>query len=245
MTRSFGGLWPALPLSDSFRIDVEPPPPAVSADIEQEITHLWQQACKATPALFNGCVFSASRVTRTAIKGYWTEYRCVFAQMKNPALFAYLRLQPLAVVGLLRTPEGYVLGRRHPSSIYQGNFWQSPPAGSIEKRTNTQGVHLAEQILAEAKEELGLDAQSLQVSRPLMAVRHPKTRVLDIGLMLKTPLSFKNVKESWEHHANREYDQLACVPAQNIATWMAQNAILPTSQYLLQHEAKGRMPRIL
>ncbi len=245
MTLSFGGPWPALPLSASFRIDVEPPPPVVPADIEQEITHLWQQACATTPALFNGCVFSASCVTRTAIKGYWTEYRHVFAQMKNPALFPFLRLQPLAVVGLVHTPDGYVLGRRNPSSIYQGNFWQSPPAGSIEKRTDTQNVNLAEQILAEATEELGLDANSLQVGQPLMAVRHPHTRVLDIGLVLETQLAFEKVKESWKQHANKEYDMLACVPAQDVATWLGQNAILPTSQYLLQHDVKSKTPRTL
>ncbi|AOW50036.1 phosphohydrolase [Acetobacter ascendens] len=245
MIHSFGGPWPALPLSASFRIDVEPPPPAAPADIEQEITHLWQQACVTTPALFNGCVFSASCVTRTAIKGYWTEYRRVFAQMKNPALFPFLRLQPLAVVGLVHTPDGYILGRRNPSSIYQGNFWQSPPAGSIEKRTDTQSVNLAEQILAEATEELGLDAKSLQVGQPLMAVRHPHTRVLDIGLVLETALTFKKVEKSWKQHANKEYDMLACVSAQDVTTWLGQNAILPTSQYLLQHDVKSKMPRTL
>lgn len=233
MIPSFSGHWPLLPLSPSCTLTVTTHAPQHTADIEAEITRIWAAACQTNPSLFNGCVFSADRVTRTAISGHWTDYRSVLAQMKNPALYPHLRLQPLAVIGLLETPEGYVLGRRHPSSLYQGNFWQSPPAGSIERRGESTAVNLAEQLLAEAEEELGLTAESLHVGSPRLIARHPGTRILDIGIPMRTPLSFSAVTACWESSANQEYDQLALVPPAEIDAWLNRTDLLPTSRALL------------
>ncbi|WP_244183673.1 MULTISPECIES: NUDIX hydrolase [Acetobacter] len=234
MIPSFSGQWPLLRLSPACTIRVSSSTPSLSHALETEISNLWAQARQKTPALFNGCVFTADRITATTISGHWTEYRRVFAQMKNPALFPHLRLQSLAVIGLLETPDGYVLGRRHPSSLYQGNFWQSPPAGSIEKRGECADVSLPEQILAEAEEELGLTAHDLTVGAPQLICRHPGTRILDIGLSLHTSLPFKEVEERWQSCANQEYDQLALVPKKEIASWLQHPDLLPTSRALLE-----------
>lgn len=153
--------------------------------------------------------------------------------MKNPALFPQLRLQPLAVIGLLETPQGYVLGRRHPSSLYQGNFWQSPPAGSIERRGDSPEVNLAEQLMAEAEEELGLKAENLTIGAPQLIARHPRTRILDIGIPMRTPLSFRDVEIVWKQAANQEYDQLALVPPTDVEQWLNRPDLLPTSRALL------------
>ncbi|WP_231866164.1 NUDIX hydrolase [Acetobacter cerevisiae] len=233
MIPSFPGQWPILRLSPSCTITAIPHVPRHTAETEAEITRIWADACQKTPALFNGCVFSADRMTRTEISGHWTDYRSVLAQMKNPALFTHLRLQPLAVIGLLETPEGYVLGRRNPSSLYQGNFWQSPPAGSIERRRDSTAVHLDEQLLAEAEEELGLTAENLAIGATQLIARHPGTRILDIGIPMRTPLSFSAVEAHWKNGANQEYDQLALVPHADIDTWLNRPDLLPTSRALL------------
>nr|WP_063908389.1 hypothetical protein [Acetobacter malorum] len=233
MIPSFHGQWPILRLSPSCTITVTPHVPRHTAETEAEITRIWVEACQKTPALFNGCVFSADHVSRTGISGHWTDYRSVLAQMKNPALFMQLRLQPLAVIGLLETPEGYVLGRRHPSSLYQGNFWQSPPAGSIERRGDSTAVHLDEQLLAEAEEELGLIAENVTIGSPHLIARHPGTRILDIGIPMHTPLSFSAVEAHWKNGANQEYDQLALVPHAEIDAWLRRPDLLPTSRALL------------
>lgn len=234
MTALFSGQWPILPLLPSCFVRVMPHKPAHDSAIQDEIERIWADACRAIPSLFNGCVFSATRITSGCIDGYWTEYKSVLAQMKKPELSPILRLQPLAVIGLLETPEGFVLGRRHPSSLYQGNFWQSPPAGSIEKRGTTHHVDLKEQLLAEAEEELGLTADLLEIGAPRLVARHPGTRILDIGMPLKTHCSFQQVKACWHASTNREYDQLALVPHKHRAEWLAHHDILPTSRALLE-----------
>ncbi len=233
MIPSFSGQWPLLRLSPSCTVTTTELVSRHTPEAEADITRIWAEACRKTPTLFNGCVFSADRVTRTGISGHWTDYRSVLAQMKKPALFAQLRLQPLAVIGLLETPEGYILGRRHPSSLYQGNFWQSPPAGSIERRGESTAVHLDEQLLAEAEEELGLKAESLTIGPPRLIARHPGTRILDIGIPMRTALSFSAVEACWKNSANQEYDQLALVPHAEIADWLKRPDLLPTSRALL------------
>ncbi|MBS0959485.1 NUDIX hydrolase [Acetobacter thailandicus] len=233
MSTLFPGLWPVLPLFPACDIKVTQPPGTLSPEIQTEASHIWAKACEARPELFNGCVFSADHVSRTCITGHWTEYRLVLAQMKNPSLFSKLKLNPLAVTGLLRTPQGYVLGRRHPSSVYQGNFWQSPPAGSIEKREASDAVNLKEQLLAEAEEELGLPPDSIEVSSPRLIVRHPGTRILDVCLYMTTHLTFDAVETCWKQSGNTEYDQLILLTDQHIAQWAKRPDLLPTSKALL------------
>ncbi|OUI95592.1 phosphohydrolase [Acetobacter indonesiensis] len=235
MIARFSGPWPILPLSPTCRVVVRDSLSRPSAERESEINRLWADAQQKSPTLFNGCVFSADKVTATEIQGHWTEYRLVLAQMKKPTLFPILKLQPLAVIGLVKTPDGYILGRRHPSSLYQGNFWQSPPAGSIERRHDgSTQVDLAEQILAEAEEELGLPAHSLTVGNPSLIARHPGTRILDIGIQLETSLSFAEVKAKWQESGNTEYDQLALVTKAERESWLNRDDLLPTSRALLQ-----------
>jgi hypothetical protein len=190
--------------------------PGLTPAIEAETAALWDQARRARPDLFNGTVFSADNITPTRIEGHWTEYRRVLAQMRMPDLFAALRIRALAVNGLLECADGFVVGRREPGSIYQPGAWQGAPAGSVERRCDASSanrggnkrIDLAEQILAECEEELGLEARDIVVLRPLAAVEHPGSHVVDIGLLLRTGLDFAQVRAAWESGGNREYDQL-------------------------------------
>lgn len=94
-------------------------------------------------------------------------------------------------------------------------------------------MHLGEQLLAEAEEELGLPTESLSVGPPCLIARHPDTRILDIGIPMRTPLSFSAVEAQWNQSANQEYDQLALVPHQTVREWLDRPDLLPTSRALL------------
>ncbi|MFT8718679.1 phosphohydrolase [Acetobacter sp.] len=226
--------WKSISLSPDLRVIVHEERPIWSAATEAQVEAIWSQAKQARPRLFNGRIFCADRIEPDCIMGHWTEYRLALAQMTDPLIFGDRPLQQLAVCGLLHCPEGVVLARRNPSSIYLGGCWQSPPAGTVESRTETGVVSLSDQILAEAKEELGLDKTELIVGNPRIAMIHGRTRIVDIGIPLTTSLPFTALERRWRDNANTEYDLITCIPMTESHQWRLRKDILPTTQTLLQ-----------
>ena len=190
--------------------------PALPPALETEVATIWQDERRTRPRLFNGTVFSADHVSAAGIEGHWTEYRRALAQLRAPALFDALRIRALAVTGLLECADGIVLARREAGSVYQPGTWQSPPAGSVERRPGGQGasdvgdvIDLAAQILEECEEELGLPAHDLAVRRAVLAIEHPGSRIVDVGMTLRTAQRFGAIEAAWRGRGNREYDRLA------------------------------------
>ncbi|BCI67106.1 phosphohydrolase [Acetobacter aceti] len=225
--------WRCEELRPDVRVIVNESEPALTPDVEQRVQTIWDDSRAHRPTLFNGRIFCMERITPDCIEGYWTEYRRALAQMADPTIFGDTPLHQLAVCGLLRCADGIILGRRHPSSLYLGGFWQSPPAGTFEMREKGQPLSLAHQILAEAEEELGLTSQDVSAGAPRLAVTHSRTAIVDIGIPLMTSLSFAVVREKWLSGANREYDQLTVITDDQIDNWRQRGDVLPTTRALL------------
>ncbi|WP_259650036.1 NUDIX domain-containing protein [Gluconacetobacter diazotrophicus] len=225
--------WPSIALDSGLTVRVAGHMPDLPAPVAAEVEAIWRERQAANPALFNGRVFTADRLTARGIVGHWTTYQRVLAQMTRPTLYPALRLKPLAVTGILHAPDGIVLGRRAPHSTYLAGWWQTPPAGSVESRHGENKVDLTAQILAEAQEELGLAPDMLTVAGPVRATRHPATRIVDIGIRLDTALPFDRVLQGWHAGGNDEYDRLAIVkPNQNPEDVVGPHILPGTREYL-------------
>jgi hypothetical protein len=206
--------WQATTLSPDFRIDVVPGPALRDKAVMAAVEAIWEEAIAERPGLFNGRVFSADRVSAGCIVGHWTEYRFGLAQMRRPELFEALGVRPVAVNGVITCPDGIVFGRRDPGAVYQAGLWQCPPAGSIERREGDgERVDLEAQLLAELEEELNLTAADVGAFRPLSAVEHPGSHVIDIGIAIETRLSATAIAGRHADASGRaEYDRIVVVP---------------------------------
>ncbi|WP_051537357.1 NUDIX hydrolase [Asaia prunellae] len=151
--------WHLTPLSADLSITCHSAPALLDTAVEQGIEAVWQQTLQKHPRLYNGRVFCLSELRESSLSGFWCEYRWVLAQMRSPELATRLNLRSLAVTALLICPEGIVLGRRHPDSLYLPGFWQGVPAGSVESRLGNEGVDLKTQLLTELEEEIGLTGE--------------------------------------------------------------------------------------
>ena len=132
--------WTVTALHDGFAVRATRAMPELPPALEAQVAEIWQAELRARPRLFDGTVFSADRIRPDAIEGHWTRYRRALAQLRAPALFDSLRLRALAVSGLLRCADGIVLARREAGSVYQPGAWQSPPAGSVERRAGRESL---------------------------------------------------------------------------------------------------------
>lgn len=200
--------WPVTPLKPSVVVQAGRSMPILSADIEARVALHWDSALAKHPTLYNGRVFCADVIGPDVIRGHWSEYRRVLAQMREPDLYGAGILRPLAVVGLLRATDGIVIGQRSEKSIYLPGYWQGAPAGNVESRNSEVQIDLAAQLMAECHEELGLTDAECQVGGCLLACEHPQTHIVDVGMDLTTSLDFQTLQDRCHHLGNAEYQAL-------------------------------------
>jgi 8-oxo-dGTP pyrophosphatase MutT (NUDIX family) len=221
---------------------VERAMPDLPPALDRQVERLWQAACARVSAggagrMFNGRVFSADVISPRLIVGHLTEYRRVTAQIERPGLFDALGVRSLAVCGVLRCPDGVVIGQRHHAAVYQAGMWQLPPAGSVDASTVAADgtVDLRQQLLEELREELGLSPKEVGEPQPLCIVEHPASHVTDCGFALVTRLSGEAVLAAHRRAGNSEYQQLRVVPEGELPAFLAELAdtIVPQAREFL------------
>ena len=216
--------------------------PELAEELDREVEQLWQQAVRDSAAsggrLFNGHVFSADAITPETILGHFTEFRRVIAQLARPRLFDTLGLRPLAACGVLRCSDGVVVGRRHPTAIYEAGMWQLPPAGSVDggAMADDGEVDLPRQLLNELEEELGLLPEEVTAPCLLCIVEHP-SHVCDVGMALSTALDARSVLARHRERGNGEYPVLQVVPEPRTPAFVAEHrgSLVPSATVFLAY----------
>lgn len=199
------------------------PPP-----IEAEIDAIWRmEQARLGNVLFNGRVFSGDVITPELVTGHWTEYRRIVAQLRRPELYEAIRIRPLAVGGIIHSPDGFIFGRRQPKAVYQAGEWQLPPAGNVDPTCEGPNgeVNVTAMLLTELGEELGLTPDQVHSPKPVAIVEHLDVHILDLGIALHTPLTQNQILAIHQASGNTEYDPIRIVPQEELATFLAQNPI--------------------
>ena len=207
----FRSAWPVTPLAPQVVVRVERAMPELPSEIESRVASHWNAALAKHPTLYNGRVFCADVINAEIISGHWSEYRRVLAQMREPDLYGADFLRPLAVVGLLRTTDGIVIGQRSEHSLYLPGYWQGAPAGNVESRDGEAQIDLAAQLMTECLEELGVSEAECQIGRCLLACEHPQTHIVDAGMEIATELDFEALQERCSRLGNAEYQTLMLI----------------------------------
>ncbi len=238
--------WPVTLLDPTVTVETgpsgDPPDPATLATVDR----IWKAATDANPALFDGRIFSADRITADRIVGHWTEYRFAFARLHGLLGTDTLRVRGLAVNGVIRCADGFVVARRSKRAVYQASLWQCAPAGSVERRGQDDRVDLAGQVAAELEEELGLRVDQCAVGSPLAAVAHPSSGVVDVGIPIETTLGFAAIRERHRSFGNEEYEALALIGDMEVDAWLAERADTvapPTRAFLRLAAVRPRTAR--
>lgn len=236
--------WPIHAVAPDIRFQADHPMPALPPDLEAAVAAIWNAAVARDPRLFNGQVFSADVITPTLVTGHWTEFRRVVAQMRDHALHARLGLRPLAVGGLIVTPDGLVFGRRPAAAVYQPGEWQLPPAGSIDAGAARPdgSVAVLPHLMTELREELGLPPEAVRDPRLLCMVEHAGSHVLDLGVALRCDWPAARLHATHAQAGNDEYAALRLVPVGAVPAFVAEIGPLLTRQGRVFLDRAGFLP---
>lgn len=219
-------------------------PPPVPPELEPVIAAAWTAAQRrAGGRLFNGRVFSVEDAEPDCVRGHIVEYRLAVAALADPVVAAALDLRPMAVCGVLRTPEGIVFGRRSPSATHAPGAWQMPPAGSIDDGAVRAGRVDARGVLQRRlTEELGLAWTRIRRCRPLGLVAHAGSGVHELGYTLETAADFAEIERGWRRSGSTEYTALRVVAEADLPGFLSEAVaeLVPAAPLLLRLLGLGR-----
>lgn len=215
----------------------EHPSPVLSADTLQRVDELWKQSLEDR-ALSNDRIFSLSDRQGSVLSGWFAEYRCWVAQMRDPELFGALGLRPLAVTGVVRVPGGIVLGRRSRATLQDAGLWELAPSGGITPRARRPegGIAADAQLLIELEEELGVPPGLVESVSPVAMIEDRHTRVCDLVYTIRLQTPFEDVQEAFRAKGSHEYDEVRLVEAGGLEGFVSREAgsISPMSLHTLE-----------
>lgn len=217
----------------------------ISSALEQTIATIWtKEKAERGSRLFNGQLFSIEEVSAGSVSGCFVEYRLFLAQLRRPELFSELRVQPLAVTGLLQNSEGLFFGLRSSTSALQPDRWELVPAGGIDsgKMSAAGGIEPDRQLLAELGEELGLNSSDVRSPRLVGFCEEPELHIFDLVFDLETTLETKTVVSAHAALRNPEHEEIRCVAWKDVEGFIVDHAlaIAAGNRDLLRHIAPGK-----
>jgi hypothetical protein len=196
----------------------------LAPSLEREVDALWQkELLQRGSKLFNGPLFSIEQISDETVSGRFVEYRLFLAQMRRPELFAELRVQPLAVTGLLQNADGLFFGYRGSDVAQQPECWELIPAGGIDRGTLTESGQIlpVQQLLAELNEEVGLNLTDISPPRLVCFCKDENTHIFDLVWELQTMLNAASVMSAHARIAQAEHANITCVPWKDLDQFLA------------------------
>ena len=214
--------------------------PALPPFLEQEVEQIWQvERVERGSALFNGPLFSLEEISAHTVTGRFVDYRLFLAQERRPELFPKLRVQPLAVSGLLQNAEGIFFGYRSSAVALQPDCWELIPSGGIDRSTVTEAgqIQPTRQLLAELREEVGIQAADLVSPRLLCFTEDPLHHIFELVWELETPLDRAAVLRAHAALPRPEHSDITCVHWADLEGFLAQGpgAVALSTRDLLDH----------
>jgi len=212
--------------SSSTTIETSGEAPTLSATLEEQIESLWQaEQQRRGKAMFNGRILSATIIGANQIVGHFVEYRRLIAQQLRPELFEVLRVQAVAVSGLLYCQDGVVFGRRAGNTTQEAGQYELVPSGGIDESQLQEAgrVDFRAQLFAELLEETGIGEHHVSTVEPFCLVEDHESHGFDIGFTLSTPmLSAEAIYRMHRETGSKEYDELIVVPSKELPGFVEQ-----------------------
>lgn len=192
------------PLPENFSLRVVPHQPEYSSGLVGQIDEFWEG--RRSRQNFDAPVLCVKGFESEVLEVFPIPYRFLFAQIKEPAFSPLLRLNVLAVTGLLEKNGHYLVGLRAPWVTQFPEHWELAPSGGVgQDFFSNDHVDLEGQLVQEFKEELSLDPSWIEGIEPRFLLSNPRHYTLDILFHIKMN------KEAPEPQGNREYSLLSWV----------------------------------
>lgn len=218
-------------LKHEFQIETLERSHDVSPEYRSIVNQIWREALQnPNQNIFDGPIYNVRSITSDNLTVEKSSYKYFYAQF-NGISSKGNRIRPLAVTGVLRVQNGYVLGLRNSRETTQsGGKWELVPSGSVEHTESEELLfeRVADQIKIEAQEEIGISGSDLNVTFANVAIENNVSEVVDLVFFLDTTKSMRWLSTQFSKSLNSEYTQLKWIPKSKhiLVPWLARNKSL-------------------
>lgn len=191
-------------LKHPLKVQLEESLVQLSAEIENQIEMLWQkESVKKGKQLFNGFIVSVVRMNDSKLVLRRAEYRHFVAQRLEPNLYAHLKIQPLAVSGLMFSGQKLIFGKRAEFVNQDPGCWELVPSGGVTpdliEKYEEKAFH--EQLMLEMEEELGIKRSQVSSLNATAVIEDTIAHVFDVVISAQmsavdTPLQVASTEYS-------------------------------------------------
>jgi hypothetical protein len=205
------------PVPQGFRILDTLPAPIPPEHVLAEVRALWEAELAQRPDLFNGRIFSLDHLEGGEAVGFMAEYMWYVAQLRKPVLFEHLRVQSLAVSGLVVAGGHVLFGLRKAHLAVESGLWELAPSGTIhgDLRGADGSLSWRETFREELREELGIDAPA-DAPKAFALVEDTDTHIWELGVAVELALDHREVLAAWASLTRSEHSEMAAVPLADV-----------------------------
>jgi len=173
-------------VDDSFRLEIGEEGHPISEEVADRIDSLWaQELQRLGDDLYDGLLFSASHVDDSGFIGHFVPYRYFVAQLLDPTLWPYLRVNAVAVTGITRLADdgSILIGQRALTVTQHPGFYELAPSGGIDMTFASHGtIDYRQQLLQELEEETKITASSVKTLTPNVLVYEEERHIWELCL---------------------------------------------------------------
>ena len=213
------------------KLDIECMDPLIpQRDVIERIEGLWLQALQdGGRKIFNGICHSLVEFDEKRLVLQPFEYKFLVAQRSDPETGDALALRPVGVTGLSLCQDGVVFGKRSSRLALNGGLWEAAPSGGLD-RPDPEAM-----LFEELSEELGLERGVVRSKELIGLAEDTDSGEVDLVFKLALDVGRSGVVSSFQRKATQEYDDIAVVPVEDLAQFLASTgALLPALEPMLQ-----------
>ncbi len=213
--------------------------PEIPQAIDDRARDIWREEMQRRGSgLFDGEIVSVVSIADNRITGRRADYRYLLAQSRDPSIFRWSQVRPLAVTGLLFCQDGIVIGHLSQTVYQYPGMGELAPSGSVDMSTlgHNQQVDLRQQLMLELQEEIGITTKDVSDVQPLAVVSDNDSQVFDVCYTVRTSLQWEDIQRIFKTSGSAEYEQLELLPLNRIQDYLLANqkTLTPLTLALLQ-----------
>ncbi|MBP5534024.1 MAG: hypothetical protein J6Y03_00760 [Alphaproteobacteria bacterium] len=200
----------------------------LSESTQSRVDELWQAALSHLDSrLFNGRIFSATRIEEDAIIGSFVEYKYLIAQHMDPRLKLELNIRPVSILGLLTCQDGVLFGKRQNWVATRPNEWGLMPSKYIGTDTFSHdgSIDYVKSFLIALKNEVNIDAQFLNKLEPLVLLEEKSMSEDHYSIVMHADIDLSSfaIKRAHLTALQDEYGQIEVFPMKDITPFLTDN----------------------
>ncbi len=234
------------PMDENLRLVRDPAPFSLPENSGKHVDEIWrEEKSRRGRHIYNAPILTMVQRRKSLIHSRFVQYKEYIALRRRPDLFGGFEIFTLGVSGLVLSDDSAFFARRADHVTGYAGYYELIPSGGIDDRfLDADGrIDYIRQLLAELKEETGIDETHVEKTKALALIYDDVDRSYDLCVECVLAVSTGEALEIIRACSQNEYEPPIAVSFDDIGSFVGDKKknVVPTSLALL--ELRGLLSR--